>query len=56
MPPESNQHGELFRSIGRTLAQRREAKGLTQDQVAEALHIGTEAVSRMERKRLAAAS
>ena len=49
MPPESNQHGELFRSIGRTLAQRREAKGLTQDQVAEALHIGTEAVSRMER-------
>jgi transcriptional regulator with XRE-family HTH domain len=49
MPPENNQHGELFKSIGRTLAQRREAKGLTQDQVAEALHIGTEAVSRMER-------
>lgn len=49
MPPESTQHGELFRSIGRTLAQRREAKGLTQDQVAEALRIGTEAVSRMER-------
>lgn len=49
MPPENNHHGELFRSIGRTLAQRREAKGLTQDQVAEALHIGTEAVSRMER-------
>ncbi|WP_279211829.1 helix-turn-helix domain-containing protein [Delftia acidovorans] len=49
MPPENNQHGELFKSIGRTLAQRREAKGLTQDQVAEALQIGTEAVSRMER-------
>lgn len=49
MPPQSNQHGELFKSIGRTLAQRREAKGLTQDQVSEALQIGTEAVSRMER-------
>lgn len=49
MAEESNQHGELFKSIGRTLAQRREAKGLTQDQVAEALQIGTEAVSRMER-------
>ena len=49
MPPENNQHGELFKSIGRTLAHRREAKGRTQDQVAEALHIGTEAVSRMER-------
>ncbi|MCL2523392.1 MAG: helix-turn-helix domain-containing protein [Betaproteobacteria bacterium] len=47
MPAEG--HGELFRSIGRTLAQRREASGLTQDQVAEALEIGTEAVSRMER-------
>lgn len=49
MTTESNEHGELFKSIGRTLAQRREAKGLTQDQVAEALGIGTEAVSRMER-------
>ena len=49
MPPQSNQHGELFKSIGRTLAQRREAKGLTQDQVSEVLQIGTEAVSRMER-------
>ena len=49
MPPENNQHGELFKSIGRTLAHRREAKGMTQDQVSEALHIGTEAVSRMER-------
>ena len=49
MPPENNQHGELFKTIGRTLAQRREAKDMTQDQVAEALHIGTEAVSRMER-------
>lgn len=49
MTPENNQHGELFKSIGRTLAKRREAKGMTQDQVSEALHIGTEAVSRMER-------
>ncbi|WP_407304056.1 helix-turn-helix domain-containing protein [Acinetobacter sp.] len=49
MSIDNNQHGELFKSIGRTLAQRREAKGLTQEQVAEALQIGTEAVSRMER-------
>ena len=40
---------ELFKSIGRVLAYRREARGLTQEQVAEALQIGTEAVSRMER-------
>ena len=45
----SRPYGELFKSIGRTLARRREARGLTQDQVAEALEIGTEAVSRMER-------
>lgn len=49
MSIDNNQQGELFKSIGRTLAQRREAKGLTQEEVAEALHIGTEAVSRMER-------
>lgn len=49
MPPQNTPHLELFKSIGRTLAQRREAKGLTQDQVSEALGIGTEAVSRMER-------
>ena len=49
MPTESKQHTELFKSIGRTLALRREAKGLTQSQVGEALQIGTEAVSRMER-------
>lgn len=44
-----NTHRELFKSIGRVLAQRRESKGLTQEQVAEVLQIGTEAVSRMER-------
>ena len=44
-----NTHRELFKSIGRVLAQRRESTGLTQEQVAEVLQIGTEAVSRMER-------
>jgi transcriptional regulator with XRE-family HTH domain len=45
----SQEHGELFKTIGRTLARRRDARGLTQEQVAEILQIGTEAVSRMER-------
>lgn len=49
MPTQGNHHGELFKTIGQTLAQRRETLGLTQDQVAEALQVGTEAVSRMER-------
>lgn len=49
MSVPSNPHGELFKSIGRALAHRRELSGMTQDQVAEALQIGTEAVSRMER-------
>lgn len=40
---------ELFKRIGRVLASRREARSLTQEQVAEMLQIGTEAVSRMER-------
>ena len=44
-----NTHRELFKSIGRVLTQRRESTGLTQEQVAEVLQIGTEAVSRMER-------
>ncbi|MFT7724004.1 MAG: helix-turn-helix transcriptional regulator [Roseateles sp.] len=46
---QNNEHRELFKTIGRTLAQRREARGLTQEQVSERLEIGTEAVSRMER-------
>ena len=45
----SNQHEELFKSIGRALAKKRESCNLTQEQVSEALQIGTEAVSRMER-------
>lgn len=49
MATQGNLRGELFQSIGRTLAHRREASGLTQDQVAEVLQIGSEAVSRMER-------
>lgn len=46
---QSQRHGELFKTIGRTLARRRDARGLTQEQVSEMLQIGTEAVSRMER-------
>lgn len=39
----------LSASIGGALGRFREERGLTQDQVAESLGIGTEAVSRMER-------
>lgn len=39
----------LGQSIGRCIAKRRLAAGLTQDDVAEKLGIGMEAVSRMER-------
>ena len=39
----------LGQSIGQCIAKRRLAAGLTQDQVAEQLSIGMEAVSRMER-------
>jgi transcriptional regulator with XRE-family HTH domain len=46
---QSHAQGEQFRTIGRTLAHRRDVRGLTQEQVAEILQIGTEAVSRMER-------
>lgn len=49
MATRASQHGDLFQSIGRALAHRREVRGLTQEQVAELLEIGTEAVSRMER-------
>jgi transcriptional regulator with XRE-family HTH domain len=45
----NNQHEELFKSIGKALAKKRESCNLTQEQVSEALQIGTEAVSRMER-------
>jgi transcriptional regulator with XRE-family HTH domain len=39
----------LSTTIGRCIAYRRDRAGLTQDQVAERLQIGPEAVSRMER-------
>ena len=45
----NNQHAELFKSIGKALAQKRESCNLTQEQVSEALSIGPEAISRMER-------
>ncbi len=40
---------ELAKLIGKTIAARRIAANLTQEQVAERLGIGSEAVSRMER-------
>ncbi|WP_298642919.1 helix-turn-helix transcriptional regulator [uncultured Cardiobacterium sp.] len=42
-------HEEINRRIGRAIAKYRQESGLTQEQVAELLHIGNEAVSRMER-------
>ncbi|QRQ83319.1 helix-turn-helix transcriptional regulator [Paralysiella testudinis] len=39
----------LNQTIGKTIAQYRQDKGLTQDQLAEKLNIGYEAVSRLER-------
>lgn len=40
---------ELAKVIGNAIAKRRKAVGLTQEEVAERLSIGNEAVSRMER-------
>ena len=39
----------LTRTVGRAIARHRQRAGLTQEQVAEHLKIGMEAVSRMER-------
>jgi len=39
----------LAHSVGTAIARHRKAKGLTQEEVAEKLSIGNEAVSRMER-------
>jgi transcriptional regulator with XRE-family HTH domain len=39
----------LALSVGKAIAARRQDAGLTQEQVAEQLKIGNEAVSRMER-------
>lgn len=39
----------LAKSVGKAIGRQRQQTGLTQDQVAEYLNIGMEAVSRMER-------
>lgn len=45
----SSEETELAIRVGKAIAQRRTEANLTQEQVAEKLGIGTEAVSRMER-------
>lgn len=40
---------ELARSVGKAIANRRSKAGLTQEEVAERLGVGNEAISRMER-------
>ncbi|MGU5551800.1 MULTISPECIES: helix-turn-helix domain-containing protein [Aeromonas] len=40
---------DLAKSVGKAIGRQRQQAGLTQDQVAEHLDIGMEAVSRMER-------
>lgn len=40
---------QFAQSIGKTIARHRQARGLTQEEVAERLGIGNEAVSRIER-------
>ncbi|TYA25245.1 helix-turn-helix transcriptional regulator [Aggregatibacter actinomycetemcomitans] len=42
-------HGEINKRIGKAIAKQRQQSGYTQEQVAEMLEIGNEAVSRMER-------
>jgi len=42
-------HAELAELVGRAIARQRLRKGLTQEEVAERLGIGSEAVSRVER-------
>ena len=42
-------HSEINKRIGKAIAKYRQQSGLTQEQVAEFLQIGNEAVSRMER-------
>ena len=46
---EEARERELARSVGVAIANARQKAGLTQDQLAEALEIGSEAVSRIER-------
>lgn len=42
-------HEEINKRIGKAIAKHRQQSGYTQEQVAEMLEIGNEAVSRMER-------
>ncbi|WP_233118502.1 helix-turn-helix domain-containing protein [Aggregatibacter actinomycetemcomitans] len=42
-------HGEINKRIGKAIAKQRQQSGYTQEQVAEMLEIGNEAVSRIER-------
>lgn len=42
-------HSEINKRIGKTIARYRQQSGYTQEQVAEILQIGNEAVSRLER-------
>ncbi|WP_274584381.1 helix-turn-helix transcriptional regulator [Neisseria leonii] len=49
MPIKLPHAAEINKRIGKTIAKYRQNSGLTQEQVAEILQIGNEAVSRMER-------
>jgi transcriptional regulator with XRE-family HTH domain len=46
---EQERERELARSVGQAIAKARAEAGLTQDELAEALQIGSTAVSRIER-------
>ena len=46
---QKNKEKAIAKAIGRAIAKKRTEKGLTQEDVAEKLNIGNEAVSRIER-------
>lgn len=46
---QKNKKNAIAKAIGKAIAQKRTEKGLTQEDVAEKLNIGNEAVSRIER-------
>lgn len=49
MKPQKKDNTEIAKTIGRAIARHRKACDLTQEQVANKLNMGYEAVSRMER-------
>ena len=49
LPFDKDQRISIARAAGMAVADRRLRAGMTQEQVAEALEVGTDAVSRMER-------